>query len=713
MNSPQSSLHRSVAAFRSRTWTSAAIRVSLATLTAAAFLATASALPARASSGLGGDGWSGSQPFPQQTVDVSTPDSLSVAPGWSGPGAPLDSGGAPAAPGEKDGKDDQGGNDGDEGKNDGDKGGKDDDKGKDKPLPGDLRQLIKNLVELIQRGLLPDGLIGPPGPPGPEGPPGPQGPIGLTGPQGLPGADGAQGPEGPQGPIGLTGAQGLPGVQGDPGPQGLPGADGADGAQGPEGPQGPIGLTGLTGPEGPIGLTGAQGIQGVKGDTGDTGATGPQGLPGADGAQGPEGPQGPQGEPGVVGPIVDIDGGTIDGVTIGATSAGTSTFIAVTATSQVQGGTASGYLDLAGDSDAAVKLRVADTGEVRLNDDTDNSKMGVGLTIKQGAVPNEILTLKSYSVSTPFADYWESDSFYTIARTNPTAGGAYMTGLKGSTGTPDRALTFYGYLGENAGTTGQGIVSIRGAITDGGGSVQNVNANGILLNIENYETNKWNVDAEGDTWQAGGADLNGTVDLNANSLENIGNANTDITSAGADFAVPISTTYTADDYWTLEKSDSGPWASQVFGTQDTATSTPIAFIDVAVPNPTSTDRNVYASVVIDYMVSSQPEGGGGDVVYAGRAVSVIERGGDSDTSTSTVTKLDTEVVAGSGGETIDIGFDYSAVTGATTGTQTLSIRVTADSSLGLTASIVYDAKVITYNSGHEESGLRVAIAPSP
>ena len=80
---------------------------------------------------------------------------------------------------------------------------------------------------------------------------------------------------------------------------------------------------------------------------------------------------------------------------------------------------------------------------------------------------------------------------------------------------------------------------------------------------------------------------------------------------------------------------------------------------------------------------------------------------------STVTKLDSEVVAGPGGETIDIGFDYSALSGATTGAQTLSIRVTATSSLGLQASIVYDAKVITYNSGHDESGLRVGIAPSP
>ena len=424
-----------------------------------------------------------------------------------------------------------------------------------------------------------------------------------------------------------------------------------------------------------------------------------------------------------MGPIVDIDGGTIDGVVIGATSASTSTFTAmnatsvtassVTASSAIRGSTANGYLDLAGDSGAVAKLRVTDAGEVRLNDDTDNSKMGVGLTIKQGAAQNEIFTLKSSSVTTPFTDYWESDSFYSIARTDPTAGGAYMTGLKGSSGSPDRALTFYGYLGENAGTSGRGIVSVRGAITNGVGSVKNTNTNGILFNVEDYETNAWSVDAEGDTWQRGGAEFNGTVDLNTNSLENVGNADTDITSVGANFGVPISSTYTSDDYWTLEKSDSGPWTSQVFGAQSVSTSTPAAFIDVVVPNPTSTARNVYASIVVDYMVSTTPEGGGGDVVYAGRAVSVIERGGDSDTATSTVTKLDSEVVAGTGGETIDISFDYSALSGLATATQTLSIRVTATSSLNLPASIVYDAKVVTYNSRHDESGLRVGIAPSP
>jgi len=190
MNSPQSSLHRSVAAFRSRTWTSAAIRVSLAALTAAAFLATASALPARASSGLGGDGWSRSQPFPQQTVDASTPDSLSVAPGWSGPGDVRDARGTQAAPKEKEREREE-----KEEENEGGEpsGGKDDKD--DLPTAVGLRRLITQILAQILEELLP-GLVGPPGPPGPEGPTGPQGPIGLTGSQGIQGLTGPTGPTG-------------------------------------------------------------------------------------------------------------------------------------------------------------------------------------------------------------------------------------------------------------------------------------------------------------------------------------------------------------------------------------------------------------------------------------------------------------------------------------------------------------------------------------
>jgi len=51
--------------------------------------------------------------------------------------------------------------------------------------------------------------------------------------------------------------------------------------------------------------------------------------------------------------------------------------------------------------------------------------------------------------------------------------------------------------------------------------VQNVNADGIVLNIENYETNVWNVDAEGDTWQAGTLSVAGNTQSYSTSTGSI------------------------------------------------------------------------------------------------------------------------------------------------------------------------------------------------
>jgi hypothetical protein len=130
--------------------------------------------------------------------------------------------------------------------------------------------------DLIQSGLLGDGITGATGPPGINGV---TGPIGPTGPQGLPGTasnTGATGPMGPMGPQGLsiTGPQGVQGLQGVQGPEGPTGPQGVQGLQGIQGPIGPTGDQGLIGPTGPQGLsiTGPTGPQGATGSCGPTGA---------------------------------------------------------------------------------------------------------------------------------------------------------------------------------------------------------------------------------------------------------------------------------------------------------------------------------------------------------------------------------------------------------------------------------------------------------
>ena len=340
-----------------------------------------------------------------------------------------------------------------------------------------------------------------------------------------------------------------------------------------------------------------------------------------------------------------------------------------------------------------------------------------------GANDDDAFAIKSSDVGQPFTSPGgaEADTYFRIQKVEATSGGASLYGFKDADGIAGYALSLVGFLGETPVDTTKSAsalapVMIRGTKTDGNSFSTPLGADENVLVVGRAVTGAaavWLVDADGDTWQSGGADFNGTVDLNANSLENIGNENTDITSTAATFAVPVNSTYTADDYWTLEKSDSGPWTSQVFSTHYHADNTATPFIDVSVPNSATSTRSTYASIVIEYMVSTERSNGGGNKVYAGRAVSVVERGGDAGTATSTVTKLDSEVVAGPGAETIDISFDYSPISGSSTETQTFSIRITADSNQDQAGYIVYDAKIITYNTQHDQEGLKVGISPSP
>ena len=150
--------------------------------------------------------------------------------------------------------------------------------------------------------------------------------------------------------------------------------------------------------------------------------------------------------------------------------------------------------------------------------DTANAKMAVGLTINQGANDNEILTLKSSDVGHPFTAYWEADTFAQFGKMDANAGGLAITGLRDADGAAWGAFNVYAYLGEAAQTSGQGVINFRAAVTNGATSVQAVGANGILLSAENYETVRWNLDAEGDTWQSGGATFGGDLDHDGSNI---------------------------------------------------------------------------------------------------------------------------------------------------------------------------------------------------
>jgi len=206
---------------------------------------------------------------------------------------------------------------------------------------------------------------------------------------------------------------------------------------------------------------------------------------------------------------VDIDGGTIDGVIIGADSAASSTFTGVTVSSQVQGTTGSGYLDLGGDSGATAKLRVTNSGEVRLNDTTDNSMMTVGMTINQGANDDEALALKSSDVGHGRISFGETDTYFSIKKHSDTLGGARLTVLAEDAALAS-PLMFYvmgGTANTTKGTGGRGLIEFLAQEHDGSNNAANVTADGnifaIRAEVGGDQNTRWLVDEDGDTWQAG------------------------------------------------------------------------------------------------------------------------------------------------------------------------------------------------------------------
>jgi hypothetical protein len=159
-----------------------------------------------------------------------------------------------------------------------------------------------------------DGATGAEGSTGPQGATGVEGPQGATGVAGDVGATGSTGIEGPTGPTGATGI-GATGATGVEGPTGLTGPTGPTGEAGPTGPEGATGITGATGPQG------ATGTQGSTGATG-SGATGATGTEGATGSQGATGLTGATGAPSPVVAGTTVTEHTGDGTTVAFTFTG-------------------------------------------------------------------------------------------------------------------------------------------------------------------------------------------------------------------------------------------------------------------------------------------------------------------------------------------------------------------------------------------------------
>jgi len=216
---------------------------------------------------------------------------------------------------------------------------------------------------------------------------------------------------------------------------------------------------------------------------------------------------------------VDIDSGTMDGVTITApvldgtvTNTGATLILPahsiggkLTAGANEIEGSA---FDIDGGDISAATISGGLTWSASQNlgaythfiNETANAFMTYGLTINQGAADNEALALKSSDVSHGITTLAEADTFATFKKQTPAAGGLAIRGYRSSAAAPYHALTLEGVLGEAAQTTkatdSYGIISLW-AFIQSGSTYGEVGANGNLLSIVNYGTTRFIFDAEG------------------------------------------------------------------------------------------------------------------------------------------------------------------------------------------------------------------------
>ena len=193
------------------------------------------------------------------------------------------------------------------------------------------------------------------------------------------------------------------------------------------------------------------------------------------------------------------DGGAADPINfilLSYKAAGMSAGDAVAAfgASDVDAGT-TGRITFISDGDARLVERL-------ILNDTANANMTQGITIQQGSNDDEALAIKSYDdVAHGITDEAETDTFFTIKKNAPDAGGAALTGYRDADGTAGNALFLRGNLGEAADTTkstaGIGIITTRSCVKSGTG-ITAPGADANLFAIRSDTNTRFIFDQEGE-----------------------------------------------------------------------------------------------------------------------------------------------------------------------------------------------------------------------
>lgn len=160
--------------------------------------------------------------------------------------------------------------------------------------------------------------------------------------------------------------------------------------------------------------------------------------------------------------------------------------------------TATGDLAVTGDA----VLATGTSKKVYIHDSA-NANQTVGLTINMGGASDEILSLKSGSVSHDMTSLTEADTFGLFKKVSAAPGGLQMEGFSTAT----VALSLYGRSTTEdtaaASSSSAGIVRVNATKSNGAGTAGAMSANAKLFTILANGSTKFIFDNEGDSFEDG------------------------------------------------------------------------------------------------------------------------------------------------------------------------------------------------------------------
>ncbi|MBI4118393.1 MAG: tail fiber domain-containing protein [Parcubacteria group bacterium] len=170
---------------------------------------------------------------------------------------------------------------------------------------------------------------------------------------------------------------------------------------------------------------------------------------------------------------------------------------------------------------STMNVRFANSGNVFFGD-SSNANMTQGLTINQAGADNQALAFKSSDVSHGITSLVELDTYGALDKASGDDGGIEITGYSEDTAAYAIYLTGYAGTANTAKSTSAVAPTVVYSGKRSGTSVASVGTDGNLLVIQDVGSTEWLVDAEGDTWQSGGAGFATSTAWGLVSIENTG-----------------------------------------------------------------------------------------------------------------------------------------------------------------------------------------------